>query len=260
MRWIPFLAAVAVSQPVLGQATPKTVPTVTLRPPPADLPSYELSGSPDDGLFFVVRNFRHEQGPDVDAMIGAEAERRCAPKIAFTSGYRSMPGKITLKGETVFGIARYERTALCVNPMKPIDPAPSDFLPTSNDESELLAAFNAYFRAFDASDIDALMPMRDYPPFPRQMVLQEATEYRLQFGQQGRTVLKTSWYPNPPELHNGIFGEVLFSQPISNSKALCGAAMFYKRAEHGFVLSRLLTVEIDGPSKGAIEDLHSCSR
>ncbi|MEO6042202.1 MAG: hypothetical protein ABIP41_09900 [Croceibacterium sp.] len=192
-------------------------------------------------------------------MIGAEAQRRCAPKIAFPANYRRMPGNVIVKGDTTVGIVRYERLALCVDPMKPIAPVPSVFHPTPNDESDLLSTFNAYFSAFDASDVDALLPLRDYPPFPRKVLLKEISDYKIEHGEQKRTILKTSWYPNPPELHNGIFGEVLFSQPISNTNTLCGAAMFYKRAEHDFVLSRVLTVPIEGPSKGT-EDLNSCLR
>ncbi len=225
-----------------------------------ELPSYELTGSPDEGLFFVVKNFPLEQRPAVDAIIASQAALRCAPKIAFPADYRSMPGTVTVKGKTEVGIVRYERIALCVDPMKPIEPAPTDFHPTPDDESELVSTFNAYFDAFDAGNVDPLMPLRDYPPFPRNVLLQEMSQYKLQYGNQKRTVLKTSWYANPPELHNGIFGEVLFSQPLSGAKMLCGAAMFFRRADHQFLLSRILTVPIDRPSKGATEDRASCSR
>lgn len=260
MRSVSFLAVAIVSQPLPGQAAPEPVQTVTLPATVADLPGYELTGSPGEGLSFVVKNFPLEDGPAVDAMIASQAVLRCAPKIAFPADYRSMPGNITVKGKTVVGIVRYERTALCVEPMKPIEPAPANFHPTGDDDSKLVSTFNAYFDAFDAGDVDALMPLRDYPPFPRKMLLQEMSDYKLQYGNQRRIVLKTSWYPNPPELHNGIFGEVLFSQPMSNTKMLCGAAMFYKRADHDFVLSRILTVPIDRPSKGVMEDRTSCSR
>jgi len=258
MRWILSLAAFVVSQPLYGQATPGPVPAVALRALSTELPSYELSGTPEDGLFFVVENFPLERDADVEAMIGAEAQRRCSPKIAFPGNYRKMPGTITVKGENVTGIVRYERLALCVDPMEPIAPVSSVFHPTPDDESDLISTFNAYFSAFDASDIDTLLPLRDYPPFPRKVLLQEISDYKIEHGEQRRTILKTSWYPNPPELHNGIFGEVLFSQPISRTITLCGAAMFYRRAEHDFVLSRVLTVRIEGPSKG-VEDLQSCS-
>jgi hypothetical protein len=259
MRWISFLAAFVVSQPVYGQATPEPVSVAAPRALSTELPSYELSGTPEEGLFFVVENFPLEQDADVEAMIGAEAQRRCAPKIAFPGNYRRMPGTITVKGENVVGIARYERLALCVDPMKPIAPASSVFHPTPDDESDLISTFNTYFSAFDANDVDTLLPLRDYPPFPRKVLLQEIGDYKLQHGEKRRNILKTSWYPNPPELHNGIFGEVLFSQPISDTNMLCGAAMFYRRAEHDFVLSRVLTGPIEGPSKGT-EDLQSCSR
>lgn len=259
MRWILFLATFVVSQPLYGQATPGPVTAVAPRALPTDLPGYELSGTPEEGLFFVVKDFPLEQDADIEAMIGAEARRRCAPKIAFPGNYRRMPGTITAKGENVVGIARYERLVLCVDPMKPIAPVSSVFDPTPDDESDLISAFNAYFSAFDARDVDTLLPLRDYPPFPRKVLLQEIDDYKLQNGEQRRTILKTSWYPNPPDLHNGIFGEVLFSQPISDANTLCGAAMFYRRAEHDFVLSRVLTVPIEGPSKGT-EDLRSCSR
>jgi len=259
MRWKPFLTFLLFSQPLFGQATPKPEHDDPLSAPSVELPSYELSGTPEEGLFFVVKDFPLEQGPDVDAMIGVEAQRRCLPRIAFIGGYQRFPGDIKVKGEPVLGIVRYEKLALCVDPLKPIAPARSVFHPTTDDESDLLSIFNAYFSAFDAGDIDALMPLRDYPPFPRKVLLQEIRDYKLQHGEQKRIVLKTSWYPNPPELHNGIFGEVLFSQPVSNTNMLCGAAMFYKRAEHDFVLSRVLTVPMEKPSKGT-EDLQSCSR
>ena len=258
MRRIPFLAAFVVSQPLYGQATPSPVSVVAPRAPSTGLPGYELSGSPEEGLLFVVENFPLEQNADVEAMIGAEAQRRCVPKIAFPGNYRRMPGTITVEGEDVVGIARYERLALCVDPMEPIAPVSSVFHPTPDDENDLVSAFNTYFSAFNAGDVDTLLPLRDYPPFPRNVIIQEISEYKLEHGEQKRTVLKTSWYPNPPELHNGIFGEVLFSQPISDTATLCGAGMFYKRAEHDFVLSRVLTARIEGPSKGT-EDLQSCS-
>lgn len=259
MRWMPFLAFLLLSQPLSGQGPPKPEDDVPPSLPSGELPGYELSGTPEEGLFFVVKPFPLDQDEDVEAMIGAEAQRRCAPKIAFPGNYRRMLGNITVKDQTVEGIVRYERLALCVDPMKPIAPVPSVFHPTPDDESDLISTFNAYFSAFDASDVDALMPLRDYPPFPRKVLLEEIRDYKLQHGEQRRTILKTSWYTNPPEIHNGIFGEILFSQPVSNTSTLCGAAMFYKRAERDFVLSRLLTVPIAGPSKGT-EDLQSCSR
>jgi hypothetical protein len=259
MLWKPFLVGLLLSRPLFGQETPKPEHAVPSSVPPADLPGYELSGTPDEGLSFVVKHFPLDQGPDVDAMIDAEGERRCAPKIARVGSYDRMPGNITVNGQTVVGIARYERLILCTDPREPIAPVSNIFHPTPADESALLSTFNAYFRAFDAGDVDALIPLREGPPFPRKVLLEEIRRHKLQYGEQKRTILKTSWYPNPPEFHGGIFGEVLFSQPVSNTNRLCRAAMFYRRGEQDFVLTRVLSIEIDGPSKGT-DDLQSCAR
>jgi len=260
MRWKPFLACLLFPQPLLGQETPKPGSGVPSSHPSAELPSFELSGTPEEGLFFVFKPFPLEQSDTVDIMVAAETKLRCAPKKrVFQANYRKIPGNIKVMGRTVAGMVRYETLALCVGPRELISPVSSVFHPTPDDEKDLLSAFHAHFSAFDASDVDALMPLRDYPPLPRKVLLEEIRNDKLQYGERKRTILKTSWYPNPPELHNGIFGEVLFSQPVSSSRTLCRAAMFYKRGEHDFLFSRLLTVPIAGPSKGK-KDLKSCLR
>jgi hypothetical protein len=254
MRWISFLAALVASQPLYGQSTPAPVVAVAPKALSTELPSYDLSGTPEEGLFFVAENFPLTQGPAVEEMMFAEAARRCAPKIAFPANYRTMPGNITVKGQTLAGMVRYERIVLCVDPREPIEPAPSDFQASPNDERDLVSTFNTYFDALETGNVDVLMRLRDYPPFPRKVLLQEIGDNGLPHVQQKRTVLKTSWYPNPPELHNGIFGEVLFIQTISETEAICGAAMFYKRAEHDYVFSRLLTVPIEQRPTGTSDN------
>ena len=233
-------------QPVLGQAIPEP-----------ELPDYEVSGSPDEGLFFVAKNFPLTQAPAVDAMMLAEAKRRCAPKIAFPADYLRLQDNITVDGQTMVGMVRYERIALCVDPMTPIKAAPNDFHPSPNDEYDLISTFKAYFAALETGNVDALMRMRDYPLFPRKVLLKQIDNYKLQHAQPKRNILKTSWYSNPPKLHNGIFGEVLYIQVISKTEALCGAAMFYKRAEHDYVFSRLLTLPIEDRPTGTSEDRES---
>lgn len=227
MRWPLFLAVLFALQPAFGQSAPSS-----------SLPSYEMSGSPEDGLQFEVKNFALTQGPDIEAAIEAEAKRRCAPKLAFAGNFRAWPGSVQLGGETVPGMLRFQRTMVCIDPIEPVEPAPADFRPSPDDERDALSAFHAYFKAFDSGDVDAVMRMRDVPSFPRKIVMQDMRENEP-YGRAERIPYNTNWIANPSsQSHNGIFAEVLYYQPISKSLVLCGAAMFYRRAQHDYVLSR----------------------
>lgn len=214
----------------------------------AGFPTYTVTGSPDDGLQFDVEQFSAAAWPRVDSIIMAYARQRCAPKIAHFNGYSTTDGPITVNGKTVAGILRYKRTVLCINAAAASAPAPANFKPSAKDNATALAAFDEYFAAFDAEDLDATERISDGPATPRAIMADTMRRIKAELGVGKRVAFKSEWSINPPGQHQGAFVDILYYQTLPKGVTVCGRALFYRADTKTYRLSRNLMRPTETPA------------
>jgi hypothetical protein len=214
-------------------------------------PPLTVTGSPEQGLQFVVERFPFTKGPDVDAMILAEASRRCSPKVANFSSFSTTEGDLTVDGKVMPGVLRYQRMMLCADPVGRGTLAPADFKPSADDATTVLRAFAEYFAAFDNERVDMVQRLSDGPPMPDERVAEMMRSFKANVGVVERVPQYVTWKINPPDQsHNGVFADISYYQNLPDNVTLCGLALFYRVDANTYRLSRIMMHRAPTPTDG----------
>lgn len=210
-----------------------------------------VTGSPEQGLQFVVERYPVAKMPDVEALILADANKRCSPKIAALSSFSTDEGDISVDGKVVPGVLRYRRLVLCTDPVARGLPAPADFTPSEDNTATALRAFTEYFAAFDGERVDLVQRLSDGPLMPDERLAEAMRAFKASVGSIERIPQNIVWKTNPPDQpHNGVFADISYYQNLSDNMTLCGMALFYRADAKTYRLSRNMMTQMPTPTDG----------